>query len=132
MFQQILVPLDGFPCAESALPVAAQIARVTHGALMLVRVLPAPIEASWYAMGSAPLIEEALERELDEAEHYLASVAQSPVVAGLETTTKLLTGTPAPSLLAATRSLHPDLVVMCSRGATGIKRWPSACGCCLA
>jgi nucleotide-binding universal stress UspA family protein len=75
------------------------------------------------SMGSAPLTEEALEREWDEGEQYLAGVAQSPVLAGVETTTKILGSAPAPSLLAATRSLHVDLIVMCSRGITSIKRW---------
>lgn len=123
MFQHILVPLDGSACAERALPVAAQIARATHGTLVLARALPVPIEAGWNVIGSAPLMEEALDRAVDEAEHYLARVAQSPIVAGLETNTKLLTSTPVTSILAATRSLHADLIVMCSRGATGITHW---------
>ena len=39
MFQRILVPLNGSSCAESALPLAAYLARATAGSLVLVRVV---------------------------------------------------------------------------------------------
>ena len=42
MFQRILVPLDGSERAEQALPVAAHIARASHGSVLLLSVLPPP------------------------------------------------------------------------------------------
>lgn len=36
MFRQILVPLDGSRRAEHAIPIAAQIAQVQHGSLVLL------------------------------------------------------------------------------------------------
>src|SRR5579885_1419989 len=52
MFQHILVPLDGSTRAEQALPVAARIARATGGSLLLVRVVPPPID---YSGGISPI-----------------------------------------------------------------------------
>ena len=40
MFQRILVPLDGLPGAERALPIAARIARRAGGTLVFVHVVP--------------------------------------------------------------------------------------------
>lgn len=123
MFQHILVPLDGSPCSERALPVAAQIARATHGTIVLARAIPSTIEAAWYAMGSAPLMEEAMDAELEEAEEYLTGVAQASMFAGIKITKQILTDRPASSILDAARELHADLIVMCSHGTTGFKRW---------
>lgn len=123
MFKHILVPLDGSPCAEQALPVAARIARATHGSIVLARALSPSIEASWYAMGPTAPMYDVLDAEVDETEKYLAGVAQSPGLSGIETTREVLASTPASSILAATQALQVDLIVMCSRGATGIKRW---------
>jgi nucleotide-binding universal stress UspA family protein len=44
MFQHIVVPLDGSPRAEQALPVAARIARASGGTLTLLRVVTHLIE----------------------------------------------------------------------------------------
>ncbi len=123
MFQHILVPLDGSACSERALPVAAQIARATGGTIVLARALPPGIETAWYAVGSAPLMEEAIDAELEEAEEYLNDVAQAQVLTGIKVTKQILTNRPASSIVDATRMLQADLIVMCSHGATGFKRW---------
>ena len=44
MMKRILVPLDGSPLAERALAVAANLARSTDGALILVQALTLPVE----------------------------------------------------------------------------------------
>lgn len=123
MFEHILVPLDGTACSERALPVAAQIARATHGSIVLARALPSMIEAAWYSMGSAPLMEEAMEAEVREVEAYLNGVAQASILAGLKVTPQILTNRPASSILDAAHAQRIDLIVMCSHGATGFKRW---------
>jgi nucleotide-binding universal stress UspA family protein len=123
MFEHILVPLDGSACSERALPVAAQIARATHGTLILVRAIPSTIEAAWYAMGSAPLMGEAMDAELKEVEAYLSGVAGASMLKGIKVTRHILTNRPAISILDAIHTLQADLVVMCSHGATGFRRW---------
>jgi len=49
MFKRILVPLDGSTRAESALPVAARIARAYGGSITLLRVAEAPTEYGHYS-----------------------------------------------------------------------------------
>ena len=123
MFEHILVPLDGSAGSERALPVAAQIARATHGSIVLARAMPSMIEATWYSMGSTSLMEEAMEAEVREIEAYLNGVAQASILTGLKVTQQILTNRPAFSILDVTRMQRIDLIVMCSHGATGFKRW---------
>lgn len=40
MFQRILVPLDGSPGSERAIPTAARIARGAEGSLVFLHVVP--------------------------------------------------------------------------------------------
>jgi nucleotide-binding universal stress UspA family protein len=42
MFQCILVPLDGSPRVEHALPIAARLARASGGRITLLRAVPLP------------------------------------------------------------------------------------------
>jgi len=43
MFKRILVPLDGSTRAESAVPIAARIARASGGSVILLQVAAIPI-----------------------------------------------------------------------------------------
>jgi nucleotide-binding universal stress UspA family protein len=123
MFQRILVPLDGSTRAESALPVAAQIARATGGSLLLVQVIPIPIDYSG-GLSSAPLMtEEFLEMETKGAADYLQVVATSSALAGIPTKTDATFGFPAQYLMEAIQAHNCDLVVICSHGRTGLTRW---------
>ncbi|GCE30142.1 hypothetical protein KDA_56260 [Dictyobacter alpinus] len=54
---------------------------------------------------------------------YLQQVAHSPALAGLEVTTRACIGLPTEQILLAVENSHVDLIVMCSHGRTGLKRW---------
>jgi nucleotide-binding universal stress UspA family protein len=122
MFQHILVPLDGSSRAERALPVAAHIARVTGGSLLLMQVVNPPID---YSGGLAPvplMSEQVIESEMAEATEYLKAVAiRMPT--SIKTTTEVLFGIPAHCILATSASRGVDLIVLCSHGRTGFARW---------
>ncbi len=115
MFQRILVPLDGSPRAERAIPIAARLARASGGSVILVRVVN---EASEY--WSAMTITSSM---LAEAERYLAEVTRSPDLHALSTETRVLSGRATPNILAAASSSRAGVIVMCSHGSTGMKRW---------
>jgi nucleotide-binding universal stress UspA family protein len=90
MFQHILVPLDGSPRAEQALPVAARIARSTGSSLLLVQVVSL---ATDYSGGWAPAPmenQEEIDQEIGSATTYLKSLATSPELAGIEIKMKVL------------------------------------------
>ncbi len=123
MFQRILVPLDGSARAEKALPVAARIARASGGSIRLLEVISIQID---YRGGLAmtPLMgEQQIESETTMATDYLQTIAASPELAGIQTTTGVVFGSPAQCILAETRSGGVDLIVLCSHGRTGFTRW---------
>jgi nucleotide-binding universal stress UspA family protein len=118
--RRLMVPLDGSPTAESALPVATRLAEAGGASLLLLRVEP------WAATAVGP---EGLTYDfgrLDEslaagAEEYLSSVkAQVPRTIAVET--RLLRGSPA-ALLADTALKEPiDLTIMTTHGRGGLGR----------
>jgi len=52
MLKRILVPLDGSPRAERAIPVAARVARASGGSNILVRVVSIPLRVPWPLLSS--------------------------------------------------------------------------------
>lgn len=123
MFKQILVPLDGSTLAEQALPVAARLARASSGSVVLVRVANFPVD---YGGGytQAPLVtEQVIETELDNVDTYLKNVATSDILAGISVRTESMFGQPLQDILSVVESRRVDLVVICSHGRTGLKRW---------
>jgi len=122
MFQRILVPLDGSSRAERALPVAAQLARASHGSVLLIEVVSPIIDYGGALAQTALLTEQIIETGIEEATSYLQSVAQSATLAGIETKTEVLFGLVAQGILDVAQSRRADLIVMCSHGRTGFKR----------
>lgn len=123
MLQHILVPLDGSLRAERALPVAAQIARATSGSLLIVRVVNPPVD---YSSGLSPvplMNERVVESERKRAADYLAAVAAQPLLTEIPTTTRVLFGSTAQQLSEVARAHASDLIVLSSRGRTGLARW---------
>jgi len=123
MFERMLVPLDGSPRAEQALPVAARLARAAGGSVVLVQVVSPPTD---FGGGLAPvplLTEQVIEDDLAEATDYLKTVAGSPTFGGIDITTKVMFGSPAQHILATAESRAADLIVLCSHGRTGFTRW---------
>jgi nucleotide-binding universal stress UspA family protein len=123
MFKQILVPLDGSTRAEQALPVAARLAHASSGSIVLVRVANFPID---YGGGytQAPLMtEQVIETELDNVDDYLKTVATSEDLAGMSIKTEAMFGQPLQGILSVVESRRVDLIVICSHGRTGLKRW---------
>jgi nucleotide-binding universal stress UspA family protein len=124
MMRHILIPLDGSDLAERAIPVAARIAKATEGsAISLVRIVRAPAEFETSATDTAVWAPAADEDEKREANNYLHEVAQRPELAGLSVAERIYAGPPSATLLIAAKSLGVDLIVMTSRGRTGITRW---------
>ncbi len=122
MFQRILVPLDGSTRAESAIPVAARLAKASGGSVILLQVVAPPVSPGKFHVPEAyPIVGTDL--ELAEANEYLKKVAQISVLGGFTTEIHAQVGSVAPEIISATQSLHADLIVMWSHGDTGFKRW---------
>jgi nucleotide-binding universal stress UspA family protein len=97
--RNLLVPLDGSPLAEQAVPAAAMLAKQTGGRIHLVTVAPA-------LAGPA----------------YLPRIAEALAADEVQTSMALLEG-PAPAALAKYVDEHDvDLVVMTTHGRGGVSR----------
>src|SRR6202521_2707265 len=123
MFQRILVPLEGSQRAEVSLPTAASIAHATNGTVVLLQVVSLPVE---YLGSLAPALivtDELIEQELAEARVYLAAIAESESLKGLHVQTEVQFGLAGEQILGVVESQAVDLVVLCSHGRTGFKRW---------
>lgn len=123
MFQRILVPLDGSERAEQALPVAIHLARVSGGSLLLVRVVNTLNEFGPYSARAAIFLQELLERDLATAAAYLANKARLCKGEQVETHIAVFTGQAAERILEVAHAQEIDLIVLCSHGYTGLRRW---------
>jgi nucleotide-binding universal stress UspA family protein len=121
MYKRILVPIDGSARAESALPVAARIARASGGTVVLVQAVA--ITVMYETSTAATYTQELIEAEIGDAEKYLKALAQGDMLAGIKTETRALFGAAAQTILSVAISHSIDLIVMTSQGKTGIKRW---------
>ena len=126
MFKRILVPLDGSVRAESAIPVAARIARAYGASITLLRIAETPVEYGPYLAPPASYAKEAIEADLARLKEYLEPLAQAEALAGINVEVKALFGAVAPTIIAAAQAYHSSLIVMCSHGYTGFKRWMRA------
>jgi nucleotide-binding universal stress UspA family protein len=121
MMKRILVPLDGSPLAERALAVAANLARSTDGALILVQALTLPIEYNSLLVPQlAPLDIEGKERI---AQAYLTRQADLPILADLPVETQVRTEAPALAILNVAAESQANMIVMTSHGRSGFGRW---------
>lgn len=104
MQKTILVPLDGSPLAERALPAA----------LVLVRTLALPTSSAT-AIGSGG-------QSSPEAEAYLGGHADRLTARGIDTDTRVIYGDAAEGILQEATSREATLIVMATHGRTGLGR----------
>lgn len=122
MFKRILVPLDGTARAERALPVAARLARLPGGMLILVEISNTHLEYGPYldpGAGFAPL---AIDRDDREIANYLRTVARSQLLTDIPSETVVASGPVATTILGVARTHAADLIVMAGHGRTGLAR----------
>ncbi len=123
MYQRILVPLDGSERAEQALPIAARIAKTTKSTLVLLQVSHLGIEYGPYMMRSGLASDAITQAEQKKAHDYLTNLRHKALLQDIPVEIDAIPGLPVITILAYIQSHHIDLVVMCSHGYRGIKRW---------
>lgn len=111
----LLVPLNGSPLAEHALPAAMDLARLARARLTLVRV----VNTRKGLAGGDEL--EQFERE---AEVYLRQKAETLAApSGRTILWHVLSGEPGEQLRRFITARQPDLVIMVTRGRGRLARW---------
>ncbi len=123
MVKRILVPLDGSALAERAIPVAARIVRASAGSMLFLRVVSTASEFGVYMNDPSLLMREAIEEDLSAANDYLTEISKSQTLAGIKIDSGIFTGSAALQIVDIARTQSIDLIVMCSHGEAGIKRW---------
>lgn len=109
---RILVPLDGSPLSEKALPMALQLAEAADARVIIYRsIVPGGLEY--------PTMDQAIAAGRQTVEHYLGEVAYPYPASLVETVATFDHPAEGIAKLADTC----DLIVMASHGRSGVRRW---------
>lgn len=120
MFQRILLPLDGSEMAEQALPYA--VAQSVHfgATLILLRV----IEPFPHVRGMSLSDLAAIRDQTDEwSRHYFDRIVAHLQDTSLPIETVIIEGRPGVAITQYAEENDVDLIVISSRGRSGLSRW---------
>ena len=126
MYTELLVPLDGSPLANAAVPFAVEIARRLKGGIHLVRVHTPFVVFSPGADTMAPIPDPSLdERAREEAQTWLIRRANElRTSAGVPVTSELRVGSPVEEIVAAAADRRVQAIVCSTHGLGGwALRW---------
>jgi nucleotide-binding universal stress UspA family protein len=122
---QVLLPLDGTPVHEPAVPVAITIAHLFLVPIHLVMVIPTLATLSGEQALSGRLLPTTTRAMLDlaaqDAERYLTQVKARCEQEGVSATTEILRGDAAEQVLMRAQRLDHCLIVMGSHGRAGLR-----------
>ncbi len=117
----IMAPLDGSALAESALPIAQEMARAFGNPLLLCRAATQPYVAL-DDRGYLPVLSRVQAWAIEETLNYLHQKQQQLASAGLEVKVESRLGTPAECIEECIQTYQPGLVVMAAHGRSGLGR----------
>jgi len=117
MFNRILVPLDGTPESNAALPLARTVAKATGATLVLVRVLERQFPV---LPGNEDEFEEQV--QLDALRVQLQRVADELAASGVSAETIATRGPVGEAIVENIRIERSDLVIMRTHGRAGVER----------
>ena len=120
----LLVPLDGQPPAEAALPYAATVAAAYGAEVLVARVVPTLATLAGDRISAARLVPTAaaasLDLEEEEARRYTDAVVRDWAAGGGRIMASVLRGEPAQTLLDLAAKTPVDIVVMATHGRAGL------------
>jgi nucleotide-binding universal stress UspA family protein len=120
MYERVLLPLDGSPVAEQALPHAIAQAERFEAELILLRIVePFPPVRGL----SHSILEQIAERTYEWVSEYLERIAQVPRKLGIPVRMELVEGRANTAILEFAELNQMDLIVLCTRGRSGFSRW---------
>ncbi|MDX9822207.1 MAG: universal stress protein [Syntrophales bacterium] len=119
MYQKVLVPLDGSPLAECALPEVKHLAKGGFvGEVFLVNVVETYSVALAESIDASAL--HAAHR--DAAQDYLERIMKQLSSEGIRTKMELLEGSPSQAIVSYAKENKVDLIVIATHGHTGMAR----------
>jgi len=120
MYRRILLPLDGSLLAEQAIPHAVALAKCFQAELTLLKIL-VPVSSSLNLPPDLVKKDEAWTLELTN--DYLAQVAAGIEENAISVKVGTVMGRPHEEIVRFAETEQFDVVVMCTRGTSGISRW---------
>jgi nucleotide-binding universal stress UspA family protein len=120
MYKRVLLPLDGSPLAEQALPHAIAQARYAEAELILLRVVEPFAQARGLSVADLERIREQTEGWSRESLGRIAADVQQQ---GVPVQTAMVEGRPHVAIAEYAESNQVDLIVMSTRGQSGLSRW---------
>ncbi len=123
MYKRILLTLDGSEMSEQALPVAVELAKRFQSELFLLRVIYPLAKSYRSGLASVSAIQKAEEQLRILAYDYLEKFTDELKKEGINTTIDSVIGVPYKEIILYTERQAIDLIVMCTRGESGISRW---------
>lgn len=124
MYSKILVPLDGSERAEKILSHVEELAQLSAGEVLLLRVIECPPVVS--GIVAAPFDEEQCRSKFqqwkDEAVSYLATWQKKLLEKGIEARTLLGEGPIVGAILSAAEREGADLIALTSHGRSGLSQ----------
>lgn len=121
--ETIVVPLDGSERSASIVELALETAKSAGAEILFTRATNVrrfgmgPTDASYLNTTAGSSVHR------HESEEYLMSFVEKAEIRGVRSRYVVLTGDPAASLIEEVRSLSNPLIMMSTRGNSGIKRW---------
>ncbi len=120
MYKRVLLPLDGSPLAEQALPHAIAQARNSQAELVLLRV----VEPFDRGTGLSLAAHERLnEQAAIWAREYLEPIAADVQQQGIRVQVVIVEGRPHVQIAEFAEGNQVDLIVISARGKSGLSRW---------
>jgi nucleotide-binding universal stress UspA family protein len=133
VFSKILVPVDGSKYAQDAVEYALKIAKLSEAKIIALHIMHLPTYAYAYSGGQGvspvaiptPLPLEVSENEKTAAKKIVDDVAKMAKEAGVDVETKIVERHPSvpDAIIQFASEADVDLIVMGTKGRTGIKRF---------
>jgi len=115
-FRKVLCAVDFSPSTKMTIETARQLAEANKGTVVLLHVVPMPVEAI-----GQPLMVEPLSGAEDDARRRLNRIASEGLTNAYEIV--VVTGDPAASIIEAAEEHAADLIVMATHGRTGLSHF---------
>ncbi len=120
MYKRVLLPLDGSALAEQALPHAVAIVERFQAELILLRVL-VPLPRPPTAIPS--VLQKAEEATMKFAREYLERLVADVQERDVKVQEATTVGRPHLQIIQYAETNKVDLIVMSTRGQSGLSRW---------
>lgn len=120
MYKRVLVPLDGSTTAEKALPHAVALAELYGAKLVLLRIIEPFPHVRTLTQTS---IKKFKQQATDWAQEYFERLSTDIDKKDITLETVIVEGRAGMMITQYAENNQIDLIVLCSRGLTGITRW---------